>query len=320
MRGTTTSEARATSREDLWRGVYRIIDPKITLASVASLIVGACAAAADGPLSWTWLAVTAIGVFFMEAAKNASGELFDWDSGAARAVAVAERTPFSGGRRVIVDRLLTREHTALVATVFYGLAAITGMLIVLVREPAVLWLGAAGAALAFFYLAPPLKLAYRGVGELAVALGYGPLVATGTYLVQRGHLGRDVLLSSLPLGIAIMAFFWLNEVPDRRADALVGKNTLVVRLALPAAAKGFAMLVGAAFAMVMVLPALGLPIATWLGLVGLPFGVAAARRLRWFAADPAARPLATLIPAQGWTLLSFLLMAMGLGAGLLLPP
>ena len=61
-----------------------------------------------------------------------------------------------------------------------------------------LWIGVVGLALAFFYHAPPLKLAYRGLGELAVAACYGPLIAVGSYLVQRGEITADVLLLSLP--------------------------------------------------------------------------------------------------------------------------
>lgn len=318
MKRTGTSSAQPiTVDEDLWRGIYRIADPKITLPAVASMLLGACAAAAEGPLSWTWLVVTVLGVFLIEAAKNASGELFDWDSGADRELSAAERTPFSGGTHVIVDGLLTRQHVALLGAAFYGLAAIVGMIIVLMREPAVFWLGLAGAALAFFHHAPPLKLSYRGLGELAVASSYGPIIATGTFLVQRGTIGRDVLLASLPLGLAVMAFAWITEVPERRADSLAGKNTLVVRLGLPIAANGFSAIVAAAFAMVVALPALGMPQTTWLGLLGLPLGVAAAHRLEWYAADPASRPIDELVPAQAWTLLAVLLMATGLGAGLL---
>jgi 1,4-dihydroxy-2-naphthoate octaprenyltransferase len=78
-------------------GVWRLADPKITLASAASLLLGASAAAADGPIAWGWLVLTVAGIFFVEVAKNVSGEVFDFDSGADRAVAPEDRSPFSGG-------------------------------------------------------------------------------------------------------------------------------------------------------------------------------------------------------------------------------
>ncbi len=77
---------------------------------------------------------------------------------------------------------------------------------------------------------PPLSLSYRGLGELAVALCYGPLIAAGTYLVQRGTVSPEIVLAGVPLGLLVAGFLWLNEIPDARADEAAGKRTLVVRL------------------------------------------------------------------------------------------
>lgn len=314
----TTHINRPTSRAldlhpSIAAGIWRIVDPRITLASVASMIVGATAAAYAGPIEWTWLALTVLGVFCVEAAKNASGEIFDWDSGTDRAITDGERSPFSGGKRVIVDGLLTRGQTAVVAGGFYVLAIAAGLAIVVLREPSVIWVGMAGVALAFFYHAPPLKLSYRGFGELSVALSYGPVIAAGTYLVQRQTIDAPVLWASIPLGIAIGAFLWINEFPDARADALAGKRTLVVRLGRPPAARAFALIIGLGFVAVAALPAVGLPLTTWLGLIGAPPAIVAARRL-WRHPEELPR----IIPAQGLTLVSFVLMAIGLGAGFVL--
>lgn len=298
---------------DLRAGVWRVADPKITLASVASMVVGACAAALDGPMHWGWLAVTVIGVLCIEAAKNASGEIFDWDSGTDQAIADDERSPFSGGKRVIVDGLLTRRQAAVVAALFYAAGIAAGLAIVIAREPAVLWLGMIGVGLAFFYHAPPLSLSYHGLGELAVAIAYGPVIAAGTYLVQRGAIGANVVLASVPLGLAIGAFLWINEFPDVRADALAGKRTLVVRLGRPAAARAFAGILAATYACVAALPLAGLPVTMWLGFLGLPIAVTAAHRLL-----AAPERIQSIVPAQGRTLLAFVVLALGIGVGFLL--
>ncbi|HLN57948.1 MAG TPA: 1,4-dihydroxy-2-naphthoate octaprenyltransferase, partial [Thermoanaerobaculia bacterium] len=81
---------------------------------MASMFLGACAAAREGPLAPVWLAVTVAGILAIEVAKNASGEVFDFDSGTDLAVAPEDRSPFSGGKRVLVDGLLTRRETATV--------------------------------------------------------------------------------------------------------------------------------------------------------------------------------------------------------------
>lgn len=306
----TTRTLQRTHRTWLWKAVWRVADPKITLASVASMLLGVGAAVHDGTIAWGWLVLTVLGVFCIEAAKNASGDIFDWDSGTDRALTPEERTPFSGGKRILVDGLVTRGQAEGIAGVFYALGITAGLVIVLLREPDVLWLGMLGVGLAFFYHAPPLKLSYRGLGEAAVATAYGPVIATGTYLVQRGEISDGVLLGSIPLGIAIMAFLWVNELPDARADAEAGKKTLVVRLGRQRAARAFGLVIGAAYASLLLLPLAGTPLTVWLGLIGLPHGIAAARRLRRNVEVPA-----EMLPAQAWTLQSFLLLALGASVG-----
>lgn len=295
------------------RGFWRLADPKISLASAAGMLLGASSAAAAGPIAVGWLLVTILGVFAVEVAKNASGEVFDWDSGTDLRVRDEDRSPFSGGKRVLVEALLTRRQAWGIAIGGYLFGAVAGMIIAGWREPAVVWFGLAGMAFAFFYHAPPFRLSYRGLGEVAVAVSYGPIVTAGTYLVQRGTIPTSIILLSLPLGVLIAAFLWINEFPDYAADALSGKRTLVVHLGRPGAAEGFAWLGVSAAAILALLPAAGLPTGVWLG------GVAAFRFV------PAARILLTspedtarLVPAQAMALQAFLLYAVGASAGMLL--
>jgi 1,4-dihydroxy-2-naphthoate octaprenyltransferase len=283
------------------------------------MFLGACAAARDGSLAAVWLGLTVIGIFAIEVAKNASGEIFDFDSGADLGVSPEDRSPFSGGKRVLVDGLLTRGQTAAIAAVGYAVGAAAGLAIVFGREPGVLVLGVIGLACAFFYHAPPVKLSYRGLGEVAVGLCYGPLIACGTYLVQRGRVSSEILFASVPLGLLIAAFLWINEFPDYSADLRADKRTLVVRLGRPRSAVVFAGLVGAALTIQALLPLVKsetlpvIPRGVWLGLLGLVPAFSSARRLLSTPAE-----VAKIVPAQRDALLAFLLLAAGSGIGLLL--
>jgi 1,4-dihydroxy-2-naphthoate octaprenyltransferase len=294
-----------------WKGLWRIADPRLTLASVSSVLLGAAAAAREHPLAWGWLAASLFGILCLEVAKNAYGEISDYDSGADLAVAPEDRSPFSGGRRVLVDGILTRREVAGITSVTYALSIASGLAIAVWREPWVLAAGLLGTALAWFYYARPLRLVYRGFGEVAVALAYGPVICCGTYLVQRHTVSLPVLLLSLPLGLLIAAFLWINEFPDYRADLGAGKRNLVVILGRKRASRVFAVIVLAAFAIQASLPALALPRAAWLGLAALPLGVAAARR-----ALTAPEVTARIIPAQAWTLQSFVLLSLATSLGL----
>jgi 1,4-dihydroxy-2-naphthoate octaprenyltransferase len=313
--GHAVAEPAASYRAGLWR----LSDPKISTASMASMLLGALFAARDGPLHAGWLTMTVLGIFFIEVAKNASGELFDYDSGADLGVAPEDRSPFSGGKRVLVDRLLTRAQTRAIALAGYVLGAAAGIIIAAEREPRVLGLGILGIGCAFFYHASPVRLSYRGFGELAVAFCYGPLIACGTYLVQRGRISAGIILAAVPLGLLIAAFLWINEFPDYRADRAAGKRTWVVRLGRRRAAVSFAVLIAAALAFQAALPLFMFrggrvaPFAVWLGLISAIPGAAAARRLIAYP-DITAR----VIPAQRNTLLAFVLLALGSGIGALL--
>ena len=300
-------------RPDFRVGVWRLADPKISLASMASITLGSCLAAKDGGLSPLWLAVTVLGIFALEIAKNASGEIFDFDSGADLDVAAEDRSPFSGGKRVLVDGLLTRGQTKTIAAAAYLAGIAAGLAIVALRDVRVLWLGLAGVACAFFYHAPPLKLSYRGWGELAVALCYGPLIAVGTYLVQRRDVTAQAVYASLPLGLLVAAFLWINQFPDYLADRRAGKRNLVVILGRRRARWVFAGIVAAAGAGIFLLPFLGLPRTSWLGGIALVPGVVASAVLVLYP-----ETTARIIPAQKMALLSFLLMALGTGAGAVL--
>lgn len=301
------------SRDRFWSGVWRIVDPKITLASVAGMLLGTALAAKEGPINWLWLSIAVAGVFCVEFAKNASGEIFDWDSGTDRALRPQDRSPFSGGKRVLVDDLLTRSEVWAIAFFFYLLAILAAILVGVFRTPSAIALGAIGIAVAYFYHAPPLKFSYRGLGELAVAFIYGPLLCAGTYLVQREKMTYETLLVGLPVGLLIGAFLWINEFPDREADASVSKRTLVVQLGPRRAALAFTIIVVLAFLFLIVLAFHYQSVFCLLGLIGTIPAIAACRRLL-----ESPESTERIIPAQAWTLMSFMLTSIGLSIGLLL--
>ena len=296
-----------------WQGFWRLADPKISLASFAGMFLAACVAEVDHGLAWGWLALTVLGVFCVEVAKNASGELVDYDSGTDLAVDDADRSPFSGGKRVMVDGLLTRGQTRALALVFFLAAIMIGLVIVCWRDSRVLSFGLIGIALAWYYHGGSLRLSYRGFGELAVALAYGPVVVCGTYFVQTGYLSAPLLHVSMALGLLVAAFLWINEFPDYRADRQAGKNNLVVRLGPDRAAPGYVLVATTGYAW-LILTVIYYPTASGMlvGMIGAFPAVFSAWRLL-----QSEGVTARLIPAQMASLASFVLMAVGAGLGYL---
>jgi 1,4-dihydroxy-2-naphthoate polyprenyltransferase len=110
----------------------------------------------------------------------------------------------------------------------------------------------AGVVLSLFYTAPPLRFVHRGLGEIVVALGFGPIMVLGAYFVQAQEYALEPLLASIPVGILIALVLYVNEVPDRPADAAAGKRTLPVRLPKDVVVNGYAAAVAVAFGLIAV--------------------------------------------------------------------
>lgn len=306
-----TQVSNLTKNNDLWKGFWRLADPKITLASMSSIFLGSCLVVADGELDIFWLMITVFAFFSIEVAKNASGDIYDYQTDIS--VEKEDRTDFSGGKRVLVDGLLSKNQTWAIALIFYVLGVGSGVIIVFYREPQALWIGLIGLVLAWSYNGPPARLAYCGLGELDVAVCYGPLICLSTYVIQLGTFSTSALLLSLPLGILIAAFLWVNEFPDYMADTKANKRNMIVRLGRHRASRVLPLLQLSAFIMLMILPFIGFSYhVLWGGVALIPSALAAINVWR----DP--KHAYRSFPVSAMALIAFLLMSLGCGIGMLM--
>jgi 1,4-dihydroxy-2-naphthoate polyprenyltransferase len=246
-------------------------------ASLFPVLIGAAFAAASGaPVSWLAFALALIGALALQVAANTWNDVFDWRSGAD-----LENNdyflPFSGGSRAIELGLITEKGLLRIAGGALVLASLCGVAIAFLSTPLVIGYGVVGAFAAYFYTAPPLRLvARRGLGELFIGLCFGPLMTAGTYTAMTGAVHAGALLVGVPIGLLTTAILWINEFPDARSDAVVGKNHLVVTLGKRAARFGFLALIIGAFGMTAALVLTGV-VSLWAlaSLLALPLAVRA---------------------------------------------
>ncbi len=191
--------------------------------------LGALAAAGTAALSTAafWIGYAAL--FTLEAATVLINELYDY--GADRSN--RRYGPFNGGSRVLIDGRLGRRELQRGAVVAVAVAAAASIALVTVGGvpawPALPFL-AALAVVAVGYTLPPLKLSYRTLGELDVAYTHGPAVLVCGWLFMGGMLTDPrPWLMSLPIALATLPSITLSNVPDREADASVGKRTIAAR-------------------------------------------------------------------------------------------
>ena len=220
-------------------------------ATVVPVSLGIVIAAAHGAFDLVSAFLTIVGASFIQLGLNVANDVFDAAQGADDANVTPTR--YSGGSRVIQYGLLTFRQMATLSALFYAAGiAIGAVLLALRGSPALLAIGALGVAISLSYTAPPLKLVYRGLGEIAVAIGFGPLMLLGAYVVQtRGALSWEPFLASIPVALLVALILYVNEIPDRRGDARAGKRTLPVRLSKAAVLRGYDVTVATAYTAVV---------------------------------------------------------------------
>lgn len=239
-------------------------------ATAVPVLLGIAVAASHGAFTWWTALLTVIGGALAHLAINVTNDVFDTLSGADDANTTP--TQFSGGSRVAIYDLVTVRGLAKLALALFGAAAVIGLALVAVTgSMTLLWIGVAGIVVGVAYTAPPLKLVYRGLGEFAVAIGFGPIMLLGAYVVQTGRLAWEPFVLSLVPGILIALILFVNEIPDRRGDAKAGKRTLPVRLPPATIRTGYLVTALAAFGTIVIGVAGGLlPWPTLIALAAVP--------------------------------------------------
>jgi 1,4-dihydroxy-2-naphthoate octaprenyltransferase len=135
-----------------------------------------------------------------------------------------------------------------------------------------------GGLAAIFYVAPPIRWAYRGLGETVIALSYGPWMVLGSLYLHTGTLSWGALWASLVPGLLIMALAVVNAIPDYHQDRLVGKRNLVVRLGRQRGVWLYLALAAAGLAVAVIGVAAGVfPVACLAALLALPLLIQSAR-------------------------------------------
>ncbi len=265
-------------RQRLWAGFWQIADPKIWIASTIPMAVGAAIAYEHrGSFSWSWFLIGVIAIYLLEIGKNAINEYVDYNSGVDRFVAPDKRTPFSGGKKTIIEGKLTLKENLVIGILTIGVGSILGLYVVATREFNILWIGLAGVFFALFYSLPPIKFSYRGLGELVVGFTFGPLITVGTYLVQTHTITLDVFLASLPLGFIIANVLWINQYPDYEADLKGGKMNGVVRMGKKKGVSVYALMFAGAYFFVLVMAVFSNNFLWLLPLLSLPLAIRAVR-------------------------------------------
>jgi 1,4-dihydroxy-2-naphthoate octaprenyltransferase len=200
----------------------------------APVVIGSVLAWEQGSsFQWSYFILALVGAMAAHLGANVINDVFDFGAGtdqAAQAYTTQGSTVATGSRYLLNGKLTIMSYRRL-AIACFAIALLCGIALTIFRPWALLF-GIIGFLLAFFYVAPPLRLAYigRGIGEIDILISFGILPLVGSFYVQTSTVTYTSLLASLPIGLYTMVVLYFHHFLHWRADKEVGKITPVVAL------------------------------------------------------------------------------------------
>jgi len=205
--------------------------------SIAPVILGTAAAHTDiAPWAWWRIALALAVSVFLQIGVNFANDYSDGVRGTDKFRLGPSRLTGSGA---------AKPRTVLtVALVFFGLAGIAGLILVIhIGQYWLLIVGAVCIVAAYFYTGGKRPYGYYGLGELFVFVFFGLVATAGTTYVQLGHVNFESWLGGVCIGLIACAVLMVNNIRDLPQDKLAGKRTLAVLLGNRAARIVFALFI-----------------------------------------------------------------------------
>ncbi|TAJ47979.1 MAG: 1,4-dihydroxy-2-naphthoate polyprenyltransferase [Herbiconiux sp.] len=134
-----------------------------------------------------------------------------------------------GPPRLTGSGLVPARRVLVVALVFFGLAAASGLAItVITGHWWLLAVGAAAIAAGWFYTGGKHPYGYYALGELFVFVFFGLVATAGTTFILAGDVNFESWAGGVAMGAIACAVLMANNIRDIEQDKLVKKRTLAV--------------------------------------------------------------------------------------------
>jgi len=138
----------------------------------------------------------------------------------------------SGGTKILIENPDLRKLCRNIAIGLIILSISLALVFTVLFSFPITYLGFIifGNLLGWFYTAPPIRLAYRGLGEIANMINMGFLMPGIGYFTMSGNLDLFFLVFAVAFLIYGLHFMILVETPDMEGDKKAKKMTLVARI------------------------------------------------------------------------------------------
>lgn len=193
------------------------------VVSFIPAVLGGVVAWKDGFFDWTIFLLATIGIVLAHSAADFIDDYFDFKNGN-----LANKEQQFHDSPLIRGEITPRQVIWATIICLVPALAIGVYLFVIVGMP-VVYMTAIGVFIVFFYTSPPFRLNYRGLGETALFVAFGPMIVFGVYFVLAQQFSWEPIILSIPLGIFTMNVGLVSNIFDYSDDVASGKHTFPVR-------------------------------------------------------------------------------------------
>ena len=226
---------------EVWAKELRI--PFLSLPAIF-VPLGITVALLDGYFNLVYGILTLIGIVCIHASVNVLNDYFDFKSGIDT---TTTPTPFSGGSRVLPEKLLEPRSVLIGGIVLLAIGSLIGLYFLYIFNFPPLLIALIAIAIITSVAYSPL-LSTIGLGEVFVFLNFGPLLFTGVYYIQSGGLiSTEAIVIGSIVGLMTTGILYINQFPDTDADKSKGRFHLVARLGKKRAAGIYKYIINAGF-------------------------------------------------------------------------
>lgn len=271
-------------RLEVWWKAFRF---HYTSASFMPGILGGMIAwTTDGKFFPGYFLLVILGLLLNHMALNMTDDYYDFRH-LVDVFATDGKNPYTGGSGLLSSGLIQPQRMRAVFITFYIIAIGIGVFLGVMRGAFILVFLAIGFFCAYFYTAPPIRFGYRGLGEMAQLLCFGPAIGVGAYYVQVQRVSWEAVWGTLPFGIMLFSMITINEIPDYFEDRKGGKLNLVARFGKETGVWLFILSLFSAYGAIVTGVILGrIPILGLISLLTLPIAYKTISILRTYYQEP----------------------------------
>jgi 1,4-dihydroxy-2-naphthoate octaprenyltransferase len=195
---------------------------------ISALLGSAIAVNLDLKFNILYFILLIVAIVCNHFALNMTDDYYDYLHGVDVLKTAEEQSQYSGGSGLLVAGNISPFAMKIAFFSFYAITSIIGLYFFIELGPIILLFGLIGFFSSYYYTAPPISFGYRGFGELAILLNFGPLIVISSYYLQAQNITGSIVAMSLPLGFLACSMVLFNEIPDFNTDLKANKKTLVV--------------------------------------------------------------------------------------------